>query len=98
LVTTAAVGLETSPKTAAIRAEEEAKLQPSPVLLDMQREMDACEGDQQCLMQTGMKFARMMQEGTLEMPKAPDTSGNKRFEHWMVDRRGTCASGVVAID
>lgn len=97
LVATASVGLETSPKTAAIRAEQEAKLQPSPALMDMQREMESCEGDQQCLMQASMKFALMMQEGTLEMPQAPDMSESERFEHWMVDRRGTCATGVVAI-
>ncbi|HMA15989.1 MAG TPA: hypothetical protein VKP12_14460, partial [Kiloniellaceae bacterium] len=43
MVAKAPVGLETSPKTAAIRAEQEAKMQPSAGLVEMQNEMDACE-------------------------------------------------------
>lgn len=92
---TAPVGFGTSPKTKAI---QEAASKPSAGMAEMQKAMEACNGNQQCLMQEGMKFARLMQQGKMEMPKGPAMADKDRFHHWMTDRRRPCAAGSIAVD
>ena len=96
MMATAPVGFQTSPETQAVLAEQ-ANAEPPDGFVEMQQAMDACNGDQQCLMLAGMEFARMMQEGKIEMP-APPMADNERFQHWMVDRRQVCATGRIAVD
>src|SRR3546814_19447581 len=64
----------------------------------MQKAMETCQGDQQCLMQAGTRFALLMQQGKMVKPAAPPMADNDRFHHWAVDRRAACATGVIAID
>jgi hypothetical protein len=96
-VGTAPVGFAASPRTRAAQAAQ-ANAQPPAGFAEMEREMQACGEDQQCLMQKGMKFGRLMQEGKIEKPAGPPMAEKDRFHHWAVDRRKTCATGVIAID
>jgi hypothetical protein len=94
---TAPVGFRTSPKSQAALAEQ-ANAQAPAEIVDMQKAMEACKGDQQCQMQAGMRFARMMKEGKMKMPQAPSMAEKDRFHHWTTDRRRPCASGTISID
>ena len=94
-VGTAPVGFKTSPKAQGI---EQAAATPPAGVAEMNKAMEACKGDQQCMMQTGMKFGRMMQQGKMEKPAAPSVGKMDRFHHWMTDRRRPCASGSIVVD
>jgi len=94
-VGTAPVGFKTSPKSQAL---QQAAATPPAGVAEMSKAMEACKGDQQCMMQTGMKFGRMMQQGKMEKPVAPSTGKADRFHHWMADRRRPCASGSIVVD
>lgn len=67
-------------------------------ILEMQKAMEACNGDQQCLIQTGTKLGQMMKQGAIQMPQAPSMDDMKRFELWAADRRVPCARGTLAIN
>lgn len=92
---TAPVGFKTSPKAQAI---EQAVATPPAGVAEMSKAMEACKGDQQCIMQTGMKFGRLMQQGKMEKLAGPSAGKMDRFHHWMTDRRRPCASGSIVID
>ncbi len=92
---TAPGGFRTSPKAQAI---EQAAAKPPAGVAEMGKAMEACKGDQQCMMQVGMKFGRLMQQGKMEKPTAPSLGKMDRFHHWMADRRRPCASGSIVID
>src|SRR3546814_10865865 len=94
---TAAVGFHTSPKTQAAQAEQSSAQSPAG-LYEMQKAMETCQGDQQCLMQAGTRFALLMQQGKMDKPAAPPMADHDRFHHWAVDRRAACATGDIAID
>src|SRR3546814_2006120 len=57
----------------------------------MQKAMETCQGDQQCLMQAGTRFALLMQQGKMDKPAAPPMADNDRLHHWAVDRRAARA-------
>jgi hypothetical protein len=94
---TAPAGFRTSAKSQAALAQE-ASAKPPAGVMEMQKAMQACNGDQQCMMQTGMKYGRMMQEGKMEKPMGPSMADKDRFHHWTTDRRRPCASGTITID
>lgn len=96
-VGTAPVGFRTSAKSQAAMAQQ-ANAQPPAGMAEMQKAMEACKGNQQCLMENGMKFGRMMQEGRMEKPVGPSMADKDRFHHWAADRRRPCASGSITID
>ncbi len=96
-VATAPVGFRTSPKAQAALAQQ-ANAQPPAGMAEMQKAMDACKGNQQCLMESGMKFARMMRDGAMQKPAGPAMAEKDRFHHWTTDRRRPCASGTITID
>src|SRR3546814_9417445 len=77
---TAAVGFHTSPKTQAAQAEQSSAQSPAG-LYEMQTAMETCQGDQQCLMQAGTRFALLMQQGKLDTPAAPPMSDHDRFPY-----------------
>lgn len=94
---TAPVGFRTSAKAQATMVQE-ANSQPPAGMADLQKAMEACKGNQQCLMENGMKFGRMMQQGRIEKPAGPSMAEKDRFHHWATDRRRPCASGTISID
>jgi len=94
---TAPAGFRTSAKAQAAMAQQ-ASAKPPAGIAEMQKAMEACKGNQQCMIETGMKFGRMMQEGRMEKPAAPSMAEKDRFHHWATDRRRPCASGTISID
>jgi hypothetical protein len=96
-VGTAPAGFRTSAKSQAAMAQQ-TNAQPPAGMAEMQKAMEACRGNQQCLMENGMKFGRMMQEGRMEKPAGPPMAEKDRFHHWATDRRRPCASGSITID
>ncbi len=96
-VGTAPAGFRTSAKSQTAKAQEANAQQPAG-MAEMQKAMEACKGNQQCLIENGMKFGRMMQEGKMQMPAGPSMAEKDRFHHWMTDRRKACASGTISID
>ncbi len=94
---TAPAGFRGSAETQAAKAAE-AQAQPPAGVVEMQKAMEACNGNQQCMIETGMKFGTMMQQGKMPMPQGPDMTQKDRFEHWGVDRRVPCATGSIAIN
>lgn len=96
-VGTAPVGFSASPKTKAAQAAQ-ANAQPPAGFAEMEKAMQACGGNQQCLMQNGMKYGRLMQAGKIDKPVAAPMADKDRFHHWAVDRRKTCATGVIAVN
>src|SRR3546814_11498310 len=91
---TAAVGFHTSPKTQAAQAEQSSAQSPAG-LYEMQKAMETCQGDQQCLMQAGTRFALLMPQGKKDKPASPPLAAHKRFPHWTVERRADLATGTI---
>lgn len=94
-VAIAPTGFRSSPKSKAILEDLS---RPSAGVEEMGKAMEACKGDQLCMMQTGMKFGLMMQQGKAEKPGTNPFGNTDRFHLWSVDRRHACASGSVIVD
>jgi hypothetical protein len=93
---TAPAGFRNSAESQQAKAEEANAGVPAGIL-EMQKAMEACNGDQQCLIQTGTKLGQMMQQGAIQMPQAPSMDDMNRFEMWAADRRVPCARGTITI-